>query len=87
MFSNVNRKYRTDSYRIFMVTCNICETFRITKFLSSHDHTRTDVELKNDKQNIIDKFVATPKNVNHHGKNFVRAQHQQKIRTQIAKVS
>ena len=61
----------TDSYRIFTVTCNIRETFRITKFLiSSHMITThcvraTDVELKNDKQNIIDIFVATLKNVNH----------------------
>ena len=73
MFSKVNRKYRIDSYGIFTVTCNIRETFRITKFLSSHMITThcergTDVELKNDKQNIIDKFVATPKNVNHQEK-------------------
>ena len=36
--------------------------------ITTHCERGTDVELKNDKQNIIDKFVATPKNVNHQEK-------------------
>ena len=52
--------------------------------ITTHCERGTDVELNNDKQNITDKFAATPKNVNHQEKTLRGAQHQQKISTQIA---